>query len=316
MSLTWHLRNHLDSPVGEFLYRRFSHPKRITLCVNKQFQWGERLLPSTPYCPYGTLSRAINYRIRYSFALTPAQKLVAWRGAFEHLARDAGYNYVSGIGGPYTLSEMESFFGHLEATLHTLQPVGRSLDGEAEQLLARYCFVLALLEEVACNRSYRHSPLAIPRPRKSVDELLAIPQEDWINDLCRLIGLFYKRYAHMLTLPHVLKPVFQGCKDIGSSDADLIVAGCLITIKADVEQCIQATWLRHLAGCVLLDYNDLFHINAVGLYMVRRGKLVSWPLDEFLRLLTGGSTVDITSLRKEFRTCCQQTFQLWLDELL
>jgi hypothetical protein len=316
MSLIWHLRKHLDSPAGEFLQRRFSHPRRITLTANQQLQQTRRRLPSTPYCPYGTLDRAINYRIRYSFALTPAQELGAWTGAFEHLTWNAGYDYVTGDSGPYPLNVMESFFEHLKATLQTLQPVGQSLDKEAEQVLARYCFVLALLEEVARNQSYRSSPLVIPRPRKSVDELLAIPREEWIDDLCGLIALFYKRYGPLLTLPHVLKPALEGCKDIGPSDADLIVDGCLIVIKADVEQCIQATWLRHLAGCVLLDYNDLFHINAVGLYMVRRGKLVSWPFNEFLRLLTGGTTVDITSLRKEFRTCCQQTFQLWSDELL
>lgn len=316
MSLTWHLRKHLDSPAGEFLQRRFSHPKQITLTANQQIQQTRRRLPSTPYCPYGTLDRAINYRIRYSFALTPAQELLAWRGAFEYLTWNAGYNYVTGDSGPYPLKVMKSFFERLESALQTLQPVGRSLDREAEHLLARYCFVLALLEEVVRNRSYRSCPLVIPRPRQSVEELLAIPREEWIDDLCRLIALFCRRYGPLLTLPHVLKPALQGCHEIGPSDADLIVDGCLIVIKADVEQRVQAAWLRHLAGCVLLDYDDLFHINAVGLYMVRRAKLLSWPLDEFPRLLTGGAAVDVTSLRKEFRTCCQQAFQLWLDELL
>src|SRR5436305_7407318 len=86
MSLTWHLRNHLESPAGDYLQHRFSHPKRITLSVNKHLQWSGKLLPSTPYCPFGTLASAINYRIRYSFAITPAHDLPAWRGAFEHLA--------------------------------------------------------------------------------------------------------------------------------------------------------------------------------------------------------------------------------------
>jgi len=316
MSLTWHLRHHLDSPTGEFLYRRLSHPKRITLTANKQFRCGERLLPSTPYCPYGTLCRAINYRIRYGFAITPVQELLAWRGAFEHLAWNAGDNYTSFDGGPYTLHFMESFFGHLEASLQSLQPVGQSLDLEAEQLLARYCFVLALFEEVDRNRSYRSSPLVFPRLRKSVDDLLAIPREEWIDDLCRLIALFYERYAHLLSLPHVLNPALEGSKDIGPVDVDLIVDSCLIVIKADVEQRVQSVWVRHLAGCVLLDYDDMFDINSVGIYLARRGKLVSWPLDEFLCSLAGGAATDIVSFRKEFRTCCQQAFQLWLDEML
>lgn len=37
-----------------------------------------QFFPSTPYCPYGVLDQAINYRILYSFAITPAQELLAW----------------------------------------------------------------------------------------------------------------------------------------------------------------------------------------------------------------------------------------------
>jgi hypothetical protein len=36
----------------------------------------------------------------------------------------------------------------LDALLARVQPVGRRLEPEAEQELARYCFVLALFEEV------------------------------------------------------------------------------------------------------------------------------------------------------------------------
>ena len=203
MSLTWHLRNHLESPAGDYLQRRFSHPKRITLSANKLLQWTGKLLPFTPYCPFGTLTRAINYRIRYSFAIIPAHDLPAWRGAFEHLAWNAGYDDVSYLGDPYTMHTMESFFEALEDTLKILQPVGQALDREEEQVLARYCFVLALLEEVDRGKSYRYSPLVFPRLRKNVDDFLAIPRQEWIDDLCRLIKLFYERCAHLLALPHV-----------------------------------------------------------------------------------------------------------------
>jgi len=316
MSLIWHLRNHLESPVGEFLYQRLSHTKRITLQINKKLKRGDKLLPSTPYCPYGTLDRAINYRIRYSFALTPTQNLLAWRGAFERLVWNSEIDYGGYVGGPYSPDVLESFFGELDATLDALQPVGRPLDVEAEEILARYCFVLALFEEVFCNKSYQYSPLITPKPKKSVDELLAIAQEEWIDDLCDLFALFYERYAHMLSLPHILNPSFLGCDDIGAAGADLIVDGCLIGIKASGERCVKPVWLRHLAGCVLLDYEDQHHIHSLGIYMARQGKLVSWPLDEFLSLLTGEANLDISSLRQEFRECCLLESPPWLDELL
>jgi hypothetical protein len=316
MSLTWHLRNHFESPAGGYLQRRFSHPKRITLSANKQLQWSGKILPSTPYCPFGTLALAINYRIRYSFAITPAQEMPAWRGAFDRLAWNAGYDDVSYLGGPYTMHTMESFFEALDDTLKILRPVGQALNREEEQVLARYCFILALFEEVDRKSRYRYSPLVFPRLRKHVDDFLAIPHQEWIDDLYRLMKLFYKRCAHQLALPHVLNPAFQGCSDIGPSEADLIVDDCLIAIKADVEQWVQSGWLRHLAGCVLLDYNDLFHINSVGIYLARRGELLRWPLDEFLRLLSGEATMSISTLRNEFHTRCQQTCELMDNELL
>ena len=55
MSLIWHLRNHLESPVGEFLYQRLSHTKRITLQTNKKLKRGDcpglGMLQILPYRP-------------------------------------------------------------------------------------------------------------------------------------------------------------------------------------------------------------------------------------------------------------------------
>jgi hypothetical protein len=302
MLLTWHLRHNLDSPVGEFLQLRLSHTRRITIQANKQVRCIGIHLPSTPYCPFKTLEWAIRYRIGYSFALTPQNELLAWRGAFERLVWTGDEGFV---GGPYTLNELKSFFECLDATLNTLQPVGHSLDAESERILAHYCFVLALFEEVYRSKGYRYSPLVLPRPKKSVDELLAIAQEEWIDDLCNLFTLFHRQYAYMLPLPHILNPPFLGEADIGSASADLIVDGCLIEIKASIEPVIRSLWLRHLAGCALLDYEDQHHIHSVGIYMARQGRLVRWSLDEFLGRLTGEPTINIASLRQEFRACCK-----------
>ena len=316
MSLAWHLRNYIDSKVGEFLYKRFSHTKSITFQVNKKLSMGDRLLPSTSYCPYGTLDRAINYRIRYSFAMMPCQQLVAWRGAFERLVWNSGVDFGVYIGGPYSSDVLEGFFENLDTTLKLLQPVGRHPDVEEEEELARYCFVLALLEEVFCNKSYQYSPLVTPKPKKALDELLAIPQEGWIDDLCDLFALFYERYAHMLQLPHTINPTFEGCYDVGPANADIIIDGCLIEIKASGEQSIRPIWLRHLVGCILLDYKDVHQLHSVGIYMARQGKLVSWHLDEFLQLLTGEPNVKVATLRQEFRACCKLSPSPWFYELL
>ena len=302
MLLTWHLRHNLDSPVGEFLQLRLSHTRRITIQANKQVQCVRTHLPSAPYCLFKTLEWAIRYRIGYSFALPPQNELLAWRGAFERLAWTGDEGFV---GGPYAPNELKSFFERLDVTLNMLQPVGRALDAQSERILARYCFVLALLEEVYRSNTYRYSPLVLPRLKKGVDELLAIAQEEWIDDLCNLFTLFHSQYAYMLPLPHIHNPPFLGEADIGSASADLIVDGCLIEIKASIEPIIQSVWLRHLAGCALLDYEDQHHIHSVGIYMARQGCLVRWPLDKFLGGLTGEATINVASLRQEFRACCK-----------
>jgi hypothetical protein len=308
MSLAWHLRNNLDSDIGDFLQRRFSHTKRLTLYVNQKLQQANMLLPYSSYSPFRTLDRALHYRISYSFDLIPSQELPAWRGAFERLVQFRDEEFV---GGPYSSDVLISFFERLDATLNTLQPVGCSLNAESEQILARYCFVLALFEEALRDNSYRYSPLIMPRAKRSVDELLAIPQEEWIDDLCDMFALFHAQCAYMLSLPHILHPRFMGERHVWVTDTDLIIDGSLIEIKANIERSIQPSWLRQLVGCVLLDYEDQYHIQSVGIYMARHGRLVSWPLNRFLEGLSGKSTIDLASLRQEFRTCCENLPVPW-----
>jgi hypothetical protein len=198
-----------------------------------------------------------------------------------------------------------SFFDKLDAILQAIQPIGRRLELEEERLLARYCFVLGLFEEVYRSARYLDGPLMVPAPRKSVDELLAIPEDAWVDDLCALSWLFYDKHSHLLSLPFTLNPTFTGSNDVGGADADLIVNGCLLDIKTTIGQKIDAKHLRQLVGYALLDYNDAHHIDSVGIYMARQGELFTWPIADFFYQLTGDSTASLTQLREEFRTLFQ-----------
>ncbi len=212
--------------------------------------------------------------------------------------------------GPYPLKFIMSFFDSLNTTLHTIQPIGRRLEQDEERVLARYCFVLALFEEVFRTNRYRDSLLLMPAPRKSLDELLAISEDAWIDDLCALSTLFYDNYHHLLTQPHVLNPTFSGSPDVGGADADLVVDGCLIDIKTSISPQIKAEYLYQLAGYLLLDYDDKLQVGSVGIYMARQGILFTWPVVEFLRLLTGNGTDSLSQLRQEFRAICKNTRQV------
>lgn len=326
MSLTSHLKNPA-SPIGTFIKQRFAHTTSLTKAANQQLKLCTTLRPVlTPGVayPYAPIGMAIDYRLRYAFALTPYRHLVAWEGAsllaFQPLEDDddieVDWDELSGMlipfdptrgvaQGPYPLPFLRAFFERLNATLQVMQPVGKLLSIEEEQVLARYCYVLSLFEETYRSESYLHGPLLNPSPKQSIEALLAIPQQDVIDDLCHLFSLFYDHYHHLLSRPHRLNPTFAGSNDVGGADADLIVDGCLIDIKTSVNPKLDAEYVRQLAGYLLLDYNDSLHITSLGIYMARQGMLLTWTVEEFLRQLTGEPQVMLTALRQAFRLVCR-----------
>jgi hypothetical protein len=110
----------------------------------------------------------------------------------------------------------------------------------------------------------------------------------------------------LLKEPFILNPTFAGSVDVGGADADLIVDGCLLEIKTSTQNALDSAWLRQLAGYALLDYADEYAIQSVGIYMARHGVLLNWPLDEYIRLLTGDENVSMTSLRQELHSAVEQ----------
>jgi len=207
--------------------------------------------------------------------------------------------------GPYPLKLVRQFFKSLDYTLQTIQPVRRLLDAEAEHLLDRYCVVLSFFEQVFRSNAYMQGLLLQPTVKQSVEELLTIPQDSWLDDLSQMFNLFYARCHELLSRPYILNPTFAGSLDIGGADADLVVDGCLIDIKASVSPQIKAEYLYQLAGYLLLDYDDQLHMNAVAIYMARQGILFTWSIAEFLHQLTGNESADLGSLRREFRKLFQ-----------
>ena len=315
MSLTSHLSDPA-SPIGQFIKQRFAQTARLTKAANLQLKAAETLRPalagvSYPYAPIGT---AIDYRIRYAFDVTPYQQLVAWHGALLLTAKPVEgltltpiyFDIMQGVAQrPYPLKLVRQFFESLDYTLQTIQPVGQRLDAEAEHLLDRYCVVLSFFEQVFRSDAYLQGPLLQPTVKQSVEELLTIPQDSWLDDLSQMFNLFYARYHNLLSRPYILNPTFAGSLDIGGADADLVVDGCLIDIKASVSPQIKAEYLYQLAGYLLLDYDDQLHMNAVAIYMARQGMLFTWSIPEFLYQLTGNDSAGLGTLRRQFRKLFQ-----------
>ncbi len=310
-----------------------------------------------PY-PWSTVGIALDYRIRYYFAVTAYEELIAYQGA-QRLSDAQGCNsvdlqldarrsgdtiivantrtgkhvgtylpetdgavgfdeavpiseiweikrsFAEGITNfcsdepPALARQFKDFFFQLDTLTSLNSPVGKRLPQAKEDELNRYCFVLALLEEVA--RTGRVDSLPVTGASANVESLLGLAKSDLIDDLTELSWEFYDGFNYLLGLPHVLNPKFEGSIDIGGADADMIVDGTLVEIKTTARGEIRSDWIWQLLGYVLLDYSDVYHINSVGLYMARQCKLFKWDLDEAIRSLGSEDSPSIGQLRTQFK---------------
>ncbi len=201
----------------------------------------------------------------------------------------------------------QDFFKSLDELTTHRNPVARRLTEVEEDDMNRYCIVLALLEEIL--RSIDHPSLGplFEKEHTSAGDLLDIPDAHWIADMRNLSWRFYDNFNHLLSLPHSLNPNFDGSRDIGGADSDLIVNGTLIDIKTRIAQKIRPDWLWQLLGYVLLDYSDHYQINGIGLYMARQGIFLQWDLEEAIRDLCSGSRPSIEELRNECKRIVRAT---------
>ena len=201
--------------------------------------------------------------------------------------------------------EYQDFFDSVDDFLRRNSPVRVRLAQSEENTLNSYCIVLALMESVFRAGLREGNPL-VGREFGDTNALLGIAQPHWVDDLRELSWEFYDNRNHLLHLSHVLNPTFDGSIDVGGADADLIVDGLLIDIKATKRSSIELDWLRQLLGYVLLDYSDQYGIGSIGLYLARQGILVQWNLDEVVEVLCTDKASSIEELRIQFKECAKE----------
>src|SRR4051812_8399264 len=80
MLLTSHLKDP-KSPIGQFIRQHGSQTVCIARITNPQLRSAETINPGFEPWVYGQLDMALDYRIRYFFAVTPGQQLAAYTGA-------------------------------------------------------------------------------------------------------------------------------------------------------------------------------------------------------------------------------------------
>lgn len=321
MALTYYISEG-NNPVTDFMRKYFPHTRPFLKEVLAELRNTETILPNG-YVPWSIIGRAIDYRIRYYFKVTPPLSTSSIPGL---LPARIWWQPKDSIGGPvfmfpefsyhpaapiwferdgeyigdYTSihSPLGEFFTALDSLTIRVNPVARRLTEREENELNSYCAILGILD--ASCRALQGPPeeLLQANPWNMV-ELLDIVKPNWIADLRNLSWIFYDKYSELLSKPSILNPNFENSSGVGAH-GDIIVGQTLIDFKTSKSKTITRAMLYQILGYALLDHSDKFKLQSVGIYMVRQGTLFQWDIEEMVRRLSPHGLYGLEELRELF----------------
>ena len=254
---------------------------------------------------WGTLGAAIDHRLRYALAseVRPGGATIGGIKRAARLRQDSD-------GQGQALFELgKAVLGDLMRTVHTHRPSDRTravlLPAEVEEHLVRCCYAAAWFEEVF--RSHRlapSTPIGAVEIPSSLDGLLATVPAYAVRDVMGVVAVAAGGLAQVRrdwgAEDVVVGPTFDGSAAVGGADGDWIAGRTLVDVKATVKpRDLDLKTLYQLLGYVLLDFSDAYQIDEVGIYAARAGVLVTWPLDQFVRL--AGASASVRELRREMQ---------------
>jgi hypothetical protein len=282
-----------DSPMSRFMARHLPY----TGPLHVQFL---KFAASLPYPAqpidvrspaWSTLGHAIDYRLRLSLdcglgdAVDQGIRLIGSASAIPGAPNAETRAALMAVGRTLT----DAISAHLAG--------GIKFD---DARLSRLCFVAALYEEIyRSGRVHHRSMLLDATPATTLTELTAAVPDYAVEDLAKQFALSAQPFAPLRALSAEDKlcgPVFAGSADLGGADADFILSGLLLDCKATRHpRALGRDELYQLAGYLLLDYDDVYGINRVGIYLSRQGGMITWSVDEFLHSL--GARTSLNNLR-------------------
>ncbi len=202
----------------------------------------------------------------------------------------------------------------LERHFHPDAPVEVAFTGPVagstvdQDPVARGCWALALATEL-----FRAGPMALDGPLghlpypTTVDNLLDLAPPAAISQLSKLRVVFETVLLPELAPRHgawVLGPTFAGSR-LMAADADLVAAGLLLELKTYKTLSLGLHDVLQVVGYALLDFDDEYRIDTLGLFNARYAKLATWRLYDLLHELAGYS-VDVPKVRDDFRRLLEQ----------
>jgi len=300
MSLTSELKNK-SSPASQFMRAQFPNTRRVMALSRGRMGSDVHTCHPVGQVPYPLIGTALDYRLRFYFPQTGCKglinSLVCYAGAAKAcggVTTDKSFGGVrqlvppAGTRSGYLETDLLlAFFASLEALLSRLAPAQRRLNEADEDTLQRHCIVMAALDVFSRAGYDQRSILLNPQPKVTLEELLAVGEDAWIDDLRTLSWNFYDKFSPLLSKKVCLNPTFDGSRFVGGADADLIVDNCLIDIKTTINPLKDAEWVYQILGYVLLDWHDENHIQEVAIYLSRQCFLLKWSLDDLLLELMG-----------------------------
>ncbi len=245
---------------------------------------------------WSSVGVAFDYRVRFFYPPRDGDHRGAHRGA-ERLNEAWG-----NVGLPHAFEELEERV----AALREEEPSRRG-ETEFEQELGALCLVLALYEEVFRMGGAVHSPLDDLGPLVELQDVLTLATPTMRADLAALAGTLTATQDVLLESEIVANPTFAASAFVGGADADLIAGHRLIDVKTVTASQIERLDLWQILGYVLLDTNQQYRVDEVGLYFSRHGVQVVWTVEGLL-LLMAGQRVSVDEARHDFeaalRTVC------------
>lgn len=292
------------SPVRRFLDARFGRGLRDVQRRYREDAPGI-VVPGAPreVVNPGTLGGAADWLLRFMLHPAPSLELAITGAGFfgersgmlvalAEIARSLGMS-----SGAATSTAGRGFGGPV---------AGNDADPES---LARACWVLSLLTEVfrvgqvAAASGPLSRFLESRAPRASADSLLALAPPAVLDQLGALRDVYETDLIPVLALRPgrwYLGPTFTGSRLV-RADADLIAAGLLIDLKtAAAKPSLGVKEAFQLIGYALLDFDDAYQLDVVGIFSARYAYLATWDLRELLDRLAGHA-VSLARTRDEFR---------------
>lgn len=291
-SLTAHLKCK-DSPVRQFMESAFGTTRKVTSSSNKVIRQSETKVPK--HTAYSTVGTAIDRRIRLYFPGAAAEEAdegrVTVQGAYALWAMQC-----------WDFRSLFGFFEALEQFGSRIEPGARLVDAD-EDTLCRFAVNLAWFDQ-----SFRAGPMVLANAplmqceRPSVDDLLEVVPTRWVEDLKVLSRMFLDAAGDRFGEPCRFGPTFDGSRDMGGADADMILGTSLIDVKTTVDPKVTRDGLWQILGYALLDYSDAYGLDTAGFYFARQGRFVEWPLVELARDCSDGAVESWPAARDEFRS--------------